>query len=705
MNLKNYFKELKRRHVVKAGLAYLVVAWLITQVLSILIPAFELSPSLLKTAIIILLVGFPIWLVFAWLYDLTPDGFKKTEEVEYDAEFSARKNLKLNKIIIGTLCVAIVLLIYNQFRLKNSYQAEIAAVTKIDNRKSIAVLPFSNMSTEDANDFFAEGMHEDVLNKLAGLKELKVIARTSVIPYRNFEGNLDSLGQKLGVKFILEGSVRRFENQIKVNANLIEASTGVSLWSGSYDRTIDNVFKLQNEIAHEITETLKTQISQSENNDLKAIPTTVIEAYDNFVKARNILNGWYQIDGLNEAIGYLKKAVSFDPNFIAGWGLLANAYSDLYEYTADFDDKSVRQNAKMEVEKALEKLESLNPENVYTLRAKGYYQNMVLNNPIESLKSFDKALDAFPNDSSTLMYQGIIYSYLGQIESAIDTMEKAYAIDNQNGMIRLYLKMGYVYYRKYDKLIPLIKTFYKEAPERTHYLVEINYYQFLLDGKLESFKNLEKSIENLQITDQCNLSIVKDNKMVVAMFNNDFDNYITNWMGSWDKHHADHGNWSCPQIINDELNQANLMLQNNFVDEARRIILSAEKSKERPINEQSICIFNKVVYEPKLDYLSGKKEQARQKFYNDLPRVMNLSKYPRGPQERKIMLETADMVVPDEVYNIYKQITTKPVSFVGIETICANPWTYPNLIKNPNFIKEVKADGRFVNFLQHFKLI
>jgi len=700
MNLKQYFQELKRRHVVKSGIAYLVVAWLTTQVLSIIIPAFELSPSLLKTSIIILTIGFPIWLIFSWIYDLTPEGLKKTEDIEFDAEASANKNVKLNRIIIGALSIAVILLVYNQFRLTDSFETEMAAATKVDSRNSIAILPFINMSSDDDNAFFTEGMHEDVLNKLAGIKELKVIARTSVLPYRNYEGSLDSLGNKLGVKYILEGSVRRFENQIKISTNLIEAATGTSLWSNSYDRTIDNVFKLQSEIAQEITQTLKTTLSPKENNNLNAVPTTVIDAYDNFVKARNILNGYYNVEDLNKAMDYLKTAVGFDSNFIEGWGLLANAYSELYEFALDFDDKSVSVKAKINADEAIAKLEAIDADNVYTLRAKGYYQNMVLEDPIAALQSFDKALEAFPNDSSTLMYQAVIYMYLSQSDKALDNMERAYAIDNQNGMVRLYLKMGYTYSRKYEKLIPLIKAYYKEDPEKTHYEVEMNYYQFLIDGKISSFEALENSIANLQITDRCNLRVVKDNKMVVAMFNQDFNSYIDNWLGAWDSHHKDHGNWSCPQIINDELNQANLMLKNDRAEEASQILAQAIEAVERPINEMSMCVYNKAVYDPKLDYLSGNKELAKEKFYKDLPRVMNLTRYPRGSVERSVLLETADMVATEDVYNIYKQVISKPSSIVGLETVCANPWIYPNLLKDENFMAEVKQDGRFVDFLK-----
>lgn len=707
MKFKDYISELKRRNVFKSAVAYLIVAWLIVQVLSILLPTFNASPVYLKNTIILLIIGFPVWLVLSWIFELTPTGFKKTEDAPI--EFSANKTAsdRLNKIIIGGLSIVIVVLVGNLMFSESSDVTSIPLKTNIsvDDRNSIAVLPFANMSTDDDNTFFTEGMHEDVLNKLAGIKELKVIARTSVMPYADYKGSLDTLGLKLGVKFILEGSVRRFNNQIRVSANLVEAATGTSVWSSSYDRTIDNVFKLQNEIAQEITQTLKTELSQDESTNLNQIPTTVIEAYDNFIKARNILNSYYNTEELKQAIDFLEKAVDYDPKFEAGWELLSTSYVDLYERGLDFEDNQVSFMAKVRSKQALNQLEHLNNEGVYYFRAKAQYENIVEGNQMMALRSFDKALQLFPNDAKTLFSQGMLMMSLNQPAEGVRNFEAALNLDNQNFMINMYLRMSYQYGRHYEKLIPMLEQLYKEAPSKTHILVEIKYYQFLLDGKIASFNALKETIENLEITESCNLTIVKDNKMVVAMFNNNFENYIQNWMGTWDDHYKDHGNWSCPAIVNDELNKASLMLSHGKQTEAGKIIASALEYKGRPINEQSVCVYNKSVYEPKLDYLLGNTELALEKFHNEIPRVMNLQKFPRAAVEREVLLQTADMVAPDEVYTIYKQVIEIPFSMVGLETICANPWTYPNLIKNKNFQKEIVSDGRFVDFLRLNKFL
>lgn len=704
MKFKHYLAELKRRNVFKAAAAYLVVAWLLVQVLSILLPTFNVSSAILKNTIIGLIIGFPLWLIFSWVFEFTPEGIKKTEDVSSETSINKQTSQNLNRIIIGALSIIIIILVSNMvFKtdIKNTLtpKLEIATEEK-DTRNSIAVLPFLNISTEEENAFFTEGMHEDVLNKLAGIKDLKVIARTSVLPYRNFQGNLDSLGNVLGVKYILEGSVRRFENQVKVITSLINANSGETLWTSSYDRTLSNVFVLQSEIAQEITQTLKTELSQSEAENLNQIPTTTIAAYDNFVKARNILNGYYNTQQLQQAIDYLEKAVEFDAEFVEGWELLSTSYSNLFERGLDFEDKIISSVAKGKAENALNKLQQISPESVFYYRAKGNFENIVLNDGIEALKSFDKALELFPNDAKTLFSQAILLSYLNQPRKSISKLEDAYNLDNQNGMVNLYLRMSYQYGRNYEKLIPLINKLYEKFPDRTHYLVQIEYYQFLIDGKLESFNKLQETIENLEITEACNLTVVKDSKMVVAMFNNEFDNYIENWLGTWDAHYVDHGNWSCPAIVNDELNKARLMIDNNKHQDAQSIINKAIANKTQPINEQSVCVFNKSVFEPKLEYFAGNTKEALEKFHKEVPRVMNLNKFPRGPVEREVLLQTADLIAPNEVYSLYKQISAMSYTMVGIETICSNPWTYPNLIKNPEFKKEIIADGRFVEFLK-----
>ena len=706
MNFKKYFKELNRRHVVKVGIAYLVVAWLLIQVLSILIPAFELPTYLLKTSIIILTIGFPIWLIFSWVYDLTPEGFKKTENVAYDDEVSAKKNVKLNRIIIGTLSIAVILLVVNQVRMHQSNADEIAELTKIDNRKSIAVLPFSNLSPNNENAFFSDGMHEDVLNKLGSLKDLKVISRTSVLAYRDYEGDLKAVGDKLGVRYIVEGTVSRWENEVKVTVNLIDATTNKGMWSNSYNGELKNVFKLQSDIAQEIVDALNTKITQEELAHIDEPLTDNIEVYDNYVKARNITNkSWYNLKQLMQAIDYLKAAVKVDKNFVAGWSLLSILQSDHYSRLNEAKDEEEAAQAKKDAEFALNRTKELQPTGFYFYRADGYFQHIVNDDPIKALSSFDKAMEIYPNDAETLGYQARLYLGLGQLDKMTENLEKAYTIDNQNQGVAYFLTMAYEATHRYKVMVPVLKRLVVLDPSNNSYKLQEKYYQFLAEGSLEAYNSFKNTVKHSDLEIKFDSRGIVNYDMVVAMFDDDYDSYIGAWKGEWTKHHANHGNWSCPLQLNDETNQANLLIKHGKKDLAFKIIERTKSTAQMPYNKNAFCIFNSATYEPKLDYMLGDKTLARKEFEDIIPQVMNNEAFPRGPVERMVLLETADLVAPDQVYSIYKQVTSKPVSFASLETICANPWIYPNLIKDPNFIEDIRKDGRFVAFLEHYKLI
>jgi hypothetical protein len=209
----------------------------------------------------------------------------------------------------------------------------------------------------------------------------------------------------------------------------------------------------------------------------------------------------------------------------------------------------------------------------------------------------------------------------------------------------------------------------------------------------------------VRITEQCNTRVVQNNAMVVAMFEGEFEAYTKDWLGKWDRHYAGHGNWACPAVINDEANQAHLLIQHGARAEAEKILERARQSTARPYTQESVCIFDRTAYQPKIDYLSGDSIAARRDFEASVPRILANRAFPRGAVERAVLLETADLVAPDRVYEIYRKVVEDPVSIVGMETVCANPWTYPHLLEDPEFVREVRRDGRFVAFLDHHRLI
>jgi adenylate cyclase len=288
---------------------------------------------------------------------------------------------------------------------------EFSSSASIRGEKTVAVLPFKNLNPVDTTDFFVTGVHEDIINRLAGLKDLTVISRTSVLRFSETQDELAVIGRKLRANYIVEGSVSKLNNRIRVAVQLFDAITGKSLWSDSYEKELSDVFAVQAEIAGAISKTLKAKISSKEKGRLQAIPTDNLEAYDDFVRARSILNSsQLTYEKIMQAIGFLQKATEADKNFADAWGLLSQAQGSRFEKVSKYDNREdeVKQ-ASEESEIALSKAKELEPGGVAALRAEGYFYKTVKNDAVQALRSFDKALEVLPNDAKTLMFQAAIF--------------------------------------------------------------------------------------------------------------------------------------------------------------------------------------------------------------------------------------------------------------------------------------------------------
>ncbi len=301
--------ELKRRKVLKVGAAYLVVAWLAVQAASIGFPAFDAPPWALRIFILVVLLGFPIALVLTWVIDLTPDGLK------IDSGTAGRKR------VFAAAAVLIVLALGWYFHGQPSFRKGDAATPAVADRNSIAVLPFANMSGKPDQDYFADGMTEELLNVLAKLPQLQVVARTSVFQFKGQGGDVREIGRKLGVSHIVEGSVRRDGEQVRVTAQLIRVADGIHLWSETYDRELKGVFALQDDIARRIASELKLSLGA----DLPVAERAEIApaAYDEYLKGRVLHR---QRKDMPAAIAHLRAAVELEPDFGAAWAALSLAY-------------------------------------------------------------------------------------------------------------------------------------------------------------------------------------------------------------------------------------------------------------------------------------------------------------------------------------------------------------------------------------------
>ena len=317
MNPPNFFAELKRRKVFKIGAAYLVVAWLAVQAASIGFPAFDAPPWALRIFILIALLGFPIAVVMAWVFDITAEG------VKLDTDTSG------SKLLFAAAAVLIVLALGWYFYGQPSFRKGDVTTPSVADRNSIAVLPFANMSGKTEEDYFSDGMTEELLNVLAKVPQLKVVARTSVFQFKEKGGDIREIGRKLGVTNIVEGSVRRDGPEVRITAQLVRVADGFHIWSETYDRKLESVFALQDQIARRIADALKLSLG---------VPAPVAtrvpidpQAYDEYLKGRALLR---QRSDLPSAIAHLKAAVAKAPEFAAGWSSLSLTYEVSFWYTA-----------------------------------------------------------------------------------------------------------------------------------------------------------------------------------------------------------------------------------------------------------------------------------------------------------------------------------------------------------------------------------
>src|SRR5438270_8816894 len=298
--MAGFFEEVKRRKVYRAAVAYAVVAGGAIQLASAVFPAWDLPSWALRLVIVFLLIGFPIALILAWAFDVTPQGIRATP--------SAPAAPRRRRNVVALVVIGIVVSAGAGFFLLPR-----ASARKLD--KSIAVLPFENLSDDKENAFFADGIQDDILTNLSKIGELKVISRTSVMPYRGKATNVRDIGKQLGVSNILEGSVRRSGNKVRVNVQLIDANSDEHIWASDYDRDITDVFAIQTDLAQKISDALQAKLSPAEKSRIERKPTENGEAYLAFVQAHDLQNEFEDLEKLKQSEQLYARAIEFDPIF------------------------------------------------------------------------------------------------------------------------------------------------------------------------------------------------------------------------------------------------------------------------------------------------------------------------------------------------------------------------------------------------------
>src|SRR5947207_256214 len=362
MSQRNFFAELKRRNVYKVAVAYAVIAWLLIQVATQVFPFFEIPNWAVRLVVLVSIAGFPVALVFSWAFEITPEGIVRETDVEPGKSITHHTGKKVVAITIVLAIVASGLLAFRLFGPKlpvprhdaSPARTELAAAIP---EKSIAVLPFDSLSEEKSNAYFAEGVQDEILTRLAKVADLKVISRTSTQHFKSAPDDLPQIAKQLGVAHVLEGSVQKANDQIRVNVQLINALTDTHLWAETFDRKLTDIFAVESEIAKTITDTLQAKLSGSEQHAIAARPTENTEAHQLYLKGRFFWNKRTGND-LKKSIEYYDQAIAKDLDYPLAYVGLANSHLLLSVYGA-LSPKEAASPAKAALKKALELDDSL----------------------------------------------------------------------------------------------------------------------------------------------------------------------------------------------------------------------------------------------------------------------------------------------------------------------------------------------------------
>ena len=427
----SFFEELRRRNVFRVGIAYLAGGWLLLQFLDILLPSFNAPDWVMQVIIVIIGVGFFISLFVAWAFELTPEGIKPTDAVHPDESITPQTAHKLNKLTIITLALVLVLVIIDAYILTDPAPvagevavAPVAQATTPDTivaDKSIAVLPFVNQSNDPDQDYFADGLAEELLNRLARVQDLLVAGRTSSFYFKDRNESMAEIGRQLGVAHILEGSVRKAGNQVRVSAQLLRADNGFQLWSDTYDRNLEDIFSIQDEIAEAVTTALSVTLAAGEFN--RPGMTTNVQAYEAFLRADKSES--FSVEQNLETIAHLETAVGIDPDFGLAWNALYRAYqfSMLALPAAEAANYAVLATDALE---RTRELIGVSPE--YLVSSAVFQRRM--GNLVEAEELFLTVLTQFGNsDASANLNYGELLWAVGRLNDALPYLQRARRLD------------------------------------------------------------------------------------------------------------------------------------------------------------------------------------------------------------------------------------------------------------------------------------
>jgi adenylate cyclase len=477
VNAGGFFAELKRRNVYKVAVAYAIVGWLVMQIAATVVPALHLSDAITSTVVLLVILGFPIALIIAWAFELTPEGLKRTESADELPKRSARSHAWIYVVIIGG---AISVGIFFLGRYTSSKQS---AKTP---EQSIAVLPFENASNEPNTEYLSEGISEALINSLSELQQLRVIARPTAFRYKQKDVDPRQVGRELGVAAVLTGKVRQMQDALNVQVDLVDAVTGAEIWGAGYDRKIADLVAVKQAIAQEVAAKLKLKLSSEEQRRLVKRDSTNAEAYQFYLRGRYFWNKRTS-DGIKQAIEHFQQSVERDPNFALGYVGLADSYIALtfYNFAAPHETMP---KAKESAIKALALDNTL-------AEAHASLAHVLMNydwNWSEAEKEFKRSIELKPDYATAHEWYAIHYlTATGRLEEALQEMKKALELEPASLVMNTFMGVTLYYAARYDEAIDQCRRTIRMDPNFAvaHWHLGLAYEQKqVLDAATEEFK-------------------------------------------------------------------------------------------------------------------------------------------------------------------------------------------------------------------------
>jgi TolB-like protein len=498
----SFVAELKRRNVYKVAVAYAVVSWLLIQVATQVFPFFEIPNWAVRLVVLLLILGFPVALILSWAFEITPEGIKRESEVAPNRSIRRQTGKKILGLTVAVALIAAGMLAFQLLHRHSATAGTGSSESKVGRlgeaslpvpEKSIAVLPFENMSSDKENGYFAAGIQDEILTRLAKVGSLKVISRSSTQQYASNPGNLREVAQQLGVAHILEGSVQKAGAAVHINVQLITAATDDHLWAESYDRTLENIFGVEGEIAQTVAEALKAKLTGAEQQRLVEKPTNIPAAYEAYLRGTSVF--WQATaESSKLALDSFREAVRLDPKFAAGWAALSRTNSLMFFHS---DATPGRRAA---AESALAEARRLQPNLPETQLAAAYFQYWVVRDYKGALEMLQRLRTSWPNNAEMLEVIAFISARLGQWQQSIATIDQSAALNPRDNYTRQQAIGFRLATRDTDAVLQMCDSALRDWPNDSNFL-GLKTWAFQMRGELDNAQTIVNELApNLSVT-------------------------------------------------------------------------------------------------------------------------------------------------------------------------------------------------------------